>query len=136
MSVCIYLWGYLFMCVTPRGQTKNDTGLKFGIHTPIDLIWNGFFVFFKKIIVTTASLENCRVPWIFRISSRLPCFLLKSLWGISLHCTGYRIIIIEGAHYFFFPEISDCQNLIQTQEWWKSTANSIAIFFLFLLKTM
>ena len=29
--VCMYL------CVTPPGQTENDTDLKFGTHTPIDL---------------------------------------------------------------------------------------------------
>ena len=34
MRVCVYL----FMCVTSPGETKNDTDLKFGTHTPIDLI--------------------------------------------------------------------------------------------------
>ena len=32
--VCIYLC----MCDTSPDQTKNDTDLKFGTHTPIDLI--------------------------------------------------------------------------------------------------
>ena len=27
-----------YICVTPPGQTKKDTDLKFGTHTPIDLI--------------------------------------------------------------------------------------------------
>ena len=27
MRVCMYLCVYLFMCVTPPGQTKNDTDL-------------------------------------------------------------------------------------------------------------
>ena len=38
MYVFIYLCIYLFNCVTSPGQTKNDTDLKFGTHTPIDLI--------------------------------------------------------------------------------------------------
>jgi len=29
---------YVCMCVTPPGQTKKDPELKFGTHTPIDLI--------------------------------------------------------------------------------------------------
>ena len=29
---------FVCICVTPPGQTKNDTDLKFGTHTPIDLI--------------------------------------------------------------------------------------------------
>ena len=36
MRVCMYLCVYLFMCVTPPGQTENDTDLKFGTHTPLD----------------------------------------------------------------------------------------------------
>ena len=36
--VCIYVFIYLRICVTPPGQTINDTELKFGTHTPIDLI--------------------------------------------------------------------------------------------------
>ena len=34
MCVCIYV----VICVTPPGQTKNDTHLTFGTHPPIDLI--------------------------------------------------------------------------------------------------
>ena len=34
--VCLFI--YLFVCVTSPGQTKNGTDLKFGTHTPIDLI--------------------------------------------------------------------------------------------------
>ena len=34
----VYLFIYVCICVTPPGQTKNDTDLKFGTHTPIDLI--------------------------------------------------------------------------------------------------
>ena len=29
---------YVCICVTPPGQMKNDTDLKFGTHTPIDFI--------------------------------------------------------------------------------------------------
>ena len=36
--VFIYLCIYLFVCVTSLGHTNNDTDLKFGTHTPIDLI--------------------------------------------------------------------------------------------------
>ena len=35
---CICVCMAIFICVTPPGQTKNDTDLKFGTHTPIDLI--------------------------------------------------------------------------------------------------
>ena len=35
--VCKLFMG-VFMCVTPPDQTKNDTDLKFGKHTPKDLI--------------------------------------------------------------------------------------------------
>ena len=44
MYVCIYL----FVCVTPPGRTKNDTDLKFGTHTPIDLIKKQVFCFLEK----------------------------------------------------------------------------------------
>ena len=36
--VCICVFIYLCNCVTPPSQTKKDTDLKFGTHTPIDLI--------------------------------------------------------------------------------------------------
>ena len=36
--VCVYTYIYVCNCVTPPGQTKNDTDLKFGTHTPVDLI--------------------------------------------------------------------------------------------------
>ena len=35
-------------CTGPPGQTKNDTDLKFGTHTPLDHIQNGFSFFFSK----------------------------------------------------------------------------------------
>ena len=38
VCVCMYLCMYLFVCVTSPGHTNNDTDLKFGTHTPIDLI--------------------------------------------------------------------------------------------------
>ena len=34
----LYVCMYLFICVTPPGQTENDTDLKFGTHTPLDHI--------------------------------------------------------------------------------------------------
>ena len=36
--VFMYLFIYVFVCVTSPGHTNNDTDLKFGTHTPIDLI--------------------------------------------------------------------------------------------------
>ena len=38
ICVCVYLFIYLFVWVTPPDHTNNDTDLKFGTHTPIDLI--------------------------------------------------------------------------------------------------
>ena len=50
---------------TLKFWTKNDTDLKFGKHTPIDLIWKNFFCFFEKISLTDASLEKlpCHVDF-------------------------------------------------------------------------
>ena len=36
--IFVYVCIYVFMCVTSPGQTKNDTDLKLGTHTPIDPI--------------------------------------------------------------------------------------------------
>ena len=36
MFTCIFV--YEFMCVMSPGQTKNDTDLRFGTHTPLDHI--------------------------------------------------------------------------------------------------
>ena len=36
--ICVYVFIYVIICVTPSGQTKNDSDLEFGTHTPIDLI--------------------------------------------------------------------------------------------------
>ena len=36
--ICVCLCIYVFVCVTSPGHTNNDTDLKFGTHTPIDLI--------------------------------------------------------------------------------------------------
>ena len=36
--ICVCVCIYLFVCVTSPGHTNNDTDLKFGTHTPIDLI--------------------------------------------------------------------------------------------------
>ena len=57
----VYVCIYLCICVTSLGQTKNDTDLKFGTHTPID------FCFFDQITVTAASLEKlpCHVDFGF-----------------------------------------------------------------------
>ena len=57
----------VFICVTPPGQTKNDKDLKFGTHTPIDLIEKRVFFLFRK---------NCRARWIFRLVFNF--FILRS----------------------------------------------------------
>ena len=36
LYICVFV--YVFMCVTSPGHTNKDTDLKFGTHTPIDLI--------------------------------------------------------------------------------------------------
>ena len=46
------------MGVIPPAQSKNDTDLKFGTHTPIDLIYKMIFCFFEKITLTTATLKE------------------------------------------------------------------------------
>ena len=53
---------YVFICVTPPGQTKNDTDLKFGTHTPLD---RNFGFFAKKITLRAASPEKlpCHVDF-------------------------------------------------------------------------
>ena len=53
------------MGVTSPGQTKNDTDLKFGTHTPIDLIEKQVSCFFDQITVTAARLEKlpCHVDF-------------------------------------------------------------------------
>ena len=72
----------LCMCVTPPGQTKNDTDLKFGTHTPIDLIWKRVFCFFlKQWPWGPLASKNCRVTWILRITPRLPC--LQVFWFLK-----------------------------------------------------
>ena len=40
IPMCVYIHLFIcgFMCVTPPGQTNNDRDLKFGKHTPLDLI--------------------------------------------------------------------------------------------------
>ena len=57
------------MGVIPPAQSKNDTDLKFGTHTPIDLIYKMIF-FSKKITLTAASLDElpCQVDFL-QISS-------------------------------------------------------------------
>ena len=72
MCVCIYVC----ICVTSSGQTKSDTDLKFGTHTPLDLILKRFFflVFSKNFTWWPLTSKNCSVTWIFLISPWLPCF--------------------------------------------------------------
>ena len=53
-SVCVYV----FLFVTPPGQTKNDTDLKFATHPPLDHIWERLFCFFIKVTLRAGSLEK------------------------------------------------------------------------------
>ena len=59
----MYLYICVFIGVTHLGQTKNDTDLKFGAHTPIDLIRKRVFCFFEKMTLRAPSLE------------KLPCYV-------------------------------------------------------------
>ena len=88
--LCIYL------CVTSTGQRKNDTNLKFGTHTPIDLIKNGFFGFSIKSPWRPVASKNYCVMCIFRISPRLPCF---SLWTLSFVDNWVAIIMKFHLHF-------------------------------------
>ena len=54
MCVCFSLFVYLFMCVTPPGQTKNDKDT----HSPRPHLRTFFFCFFKKVTLRAANLEN------------------------------------------------------------------------------
>ena len=74
----MYVFVCLFFCVTSPGHTNNDTDLKLGTHTPIDLIWKFFFVFSIKSLWVLPALKNCRVRWMLRISPRLPCLRFGS----------------------------------------------------------
>ena len=67
----------VFMCVTPRGQTKNDTDLKFGTHTPIDLIKKRAFCFFEKITGTAAGLKKLPCDVDFPHISSISLFYFK-----------------------------------------------------------
>ena len=46
--IFLYSLVYVCMCVTPTGQTKNDTGLNFGTHTPLNHIQKRVFCFCQK----------------------------------------------------------------------------------------
>ena len=71
MYVFIYLSVSLLLARRKTIQTWNLAHI-----VPGTLSKNWFFCFFDQIIVTAASLKNCRVTWIFHISPRLPCFIL------------------------------------------------------------
>ena len=71
MCVFMGLFIYVFMCVTPPGQTKNDTDLKFGTHTHI---------FSIKLPWRPPASKNWRVPWVFRITLWLLYFLVVSIY--------------------------------------------------------
>ena len=92
--VCIF---YLFICVTSPCQTENDTDLKFGRHTPIDLIWKRFlFVFSIKSPWRLLASKNCRVTWIFRISPRWTRFF-HSILKIKIIVKNNNTIKLNAA---------------------------------------
>ena len=51
----------------PPGQTKNDTDLKLGTHTPLGHIWKLFFFFVCFWPWGLLALKNFRVTRIFRL---------------------------------------------------------------------
>ena len=53
--MCVFIYGCIYAW---PGQTKNDTDLEFGTHTPIELIKKWFICFFDQITVMASSLEK------------------------------------------------------------------------------
>ena len=52
----VYVCRAVFICVTPPGQTKHDTDLKFSTHTHIDFIKKRVFFLFEKMTLRAAIL--------------------------------------------------------------------------------
>ena len=74
MCVCIQVFINVFIRVTPPGQKKNDTNLKFGTHNPIDLIKKRVF---QKSDPKDRKLKKTAVSCgFFHISPRLPCYTI------------------------------------------------------------
>ena len=69
MCVCFSLFVYLFMCVTPPGQTKNDKDT----HSPRPHLRTVFFLFFQK------SDPEGRQPWKTAVSRGFSAYLLDCL---------------------------------------------------------
>ena len=76
--ICVYVFICVFICVTPPGQMKNDTDLKFSTHTPIALIKKRVFCFFRKMTVRAVSLDKlpCHVDCLHISSIALLFFYL------------------------------------------------------------
>ena len=86
-----------------------------------------FFVFSKKSSWRPLASKNCRVTWIFRISSRLPCFDFLSYFGKSfliLRLTDYFYILSIFLKYFstkislsFYFLLCECHFLPLSVQW-------------------
>ena len=106
--ICVCVCIYVCNCVMPPGQTKNDTDLKFGTHTPLDHILKQVF-FSKKSPWRPLASKNRRVTWIFHISSRLPWliniqiifrFPVFLLYGICYELTVIYVNYIKRLYFF------------------------------------
>ena len=121
ICVCMYLCIYICICVTPPGHTNNDTDLKFGTHTPIDLISEcEFFIFSIKSSWLPLFSKSCCVTWIFRISPRLPYLAFNQL---RLKCLNYGAPRIFLGQKLNIPLQTFCRQIRHTY----NAANSIPI---------
>ena len=100
MCVCMYLFIYVCICVTLPGQTKNDTDLQFGTHTPLDSK--------DYIILENRAIEeicgNLRDAEVFRHYRPLGSVLRKNKHvldnhGECLNQISRSIVWSEGARH-------------------------------------
>ena len=82
------------ICVTPPGQTKNDTDLKFGTHWPYLKLF--FFCFFGKISVTGTFLEKLPCHVDFPHISSIVLF-----WHIFLNWRSFCTLSILQSWWVF-----------------------------------
>ena len=72
-----------WVCPETPGQTKNDTDLKFGTHTPLPHTWKRVFCLPEKVALRAASLE------------KLPCHMnFPHISSIALYLLLYQTILI------------------------------------------
>ena len=114
--MCVFIYGCIYAW---SGQTKNDTDLEFGTHTPIELIKKWFICFFDQITVMASSLEKlpCHMGFSHISSIALFSFLLtisffnesSQLWcrrlgkgntGICMSGLGSYVFFFGGGGWF------------------------------------